>query len=516
VTSEQANKLEELVNGPSRKDEDREIVAIILGVLVVPIIVILPYREVQLPRPALIAMAVTLGFVCAKFSTEEYHKLLIVYAVYAPFSKVMAGDFDQIMTAFNLTNIFLLFMVGGWLAKGVVWNQSVYRRHPLDIPLALFMLISSLSLLRAGFYGIEPTTRELILQLKRWLFPMFLYFIAVNTLENKRQLRWLMMAVCITTVVVGGLGIKEYYLDKNAGFGMREVKKRIVVTSGPNNLGAFFCYYSPFIFAYFLVRMKSLLAWFRELPAFLIAMQAMRLTFSRGAQIGFAAAAIACVYLRKRLFFVLFVVPLLTLMIFVPQLIPKQCYGRLAKTYSAARAQQAGTLEGGLDKSSSDRIKIWRAGLEIIRDHPFVGVGYKNFRHVIGSYMDYKPGFINRDPHNTYLSIAAEMGLPALVVFLWVMVLMLKTGVYVYRNSQDLSLKIYSLGYVGGMVGLLITNIFGSRLDSAEITAQFWLLTGGIYVAREIVQKQIEEREGEHPEQDSVGHERIANAQNYL
>jgi len=167
VTSEQANKLEELVNGPSRKDEDREIVAIILGVLVVPIIVILPYREVQLPRPALIAMAVTLGFVCAKFSTEDYHKLLIVYAVYAPFSKVMAGDFDQIMTAFNLTNIFLLFMVGGWLAKGVVWNQSVYRRHPLDIPLALFMLISSLSLLRAGFYGIEPTTRELILQLKR-------------------------------------------------------------------------------------------------------------------------------------------------------------------------------------------------------------------------------------------------------------------------------------------------------------------------------------------------------------
>ena len=325
-----------------------------------------------------------------------------------------------------------------------------------------------------------------------------------------------MIAVCITTFVVAVLGIKEYYLDKNAGFGMREIKKRIEVTSGPNNLGAFFCYYSPFIFAYLLMHIKHPLTWFRELPVFLAIMQAMRLTFSRGAQLGFAAAVLACLYLRKRLFFILAVVPVITLMFFIPALIPKQCYGRLGKTYSQERAQKTGSFEGGLDKSGADRIRIWKAGLEIISDYPFFGVGYKNFRQVIGEYMGYRHGFTKRDPHNTYLSIAAEMGIPALAVFLWVMVLMMKTGLYVYRRTEDMSLKVYALGYVGAMVGLLISNMFGSRLDSAEITAQFWLLTGGIYVAREIVQKELDEREEKNSGPTHPTGERIANDRSYL
>jgi len=484
----------------AEKKEDIEIIILVIAVLIVPVLVILPWREVNIPKPVLITMALALGFVCAKFAAEEFPKLIIVYAVYAPFSKVLAGDFDNVMTAFNLTNVFLVFMVGGWLARGMVHGKTVYRRRPLDIPLGLFMLLSSMSLLRAGFFGagfIEFSTKELVLQLKRWLFPMFLYFVAVNTIDKKKHLRWLIYAVSVTVFAVAVLGLKEYYLDKNAGAGMREVKKRISVGSGPNNLGAFFCYYSPFIFAFFLTKIRNFRAWTFEFPAYIACMQAMRLTFSRGAQLGFAAVTLFCIYLKKRAFFFVIIVPMIVMMTIMPQLIPKRCYGRLGKTYNPDKALAGGSMEMGLDKSSYDRIVIWKGGLRIVRDHPFLGVGYKNFPQVIGEYLHYQHGYIKRDPHNTYLSIAAEMGLPTLVVFLWVMFIMLRTGLWVYRHTEDRTLKIYSMGYCGGMIGLLITNIFGSRLDSAEITAQFWLLTGGIFVAREFVAKEIEQREKE-------------------
>ena len=82
------------------------------------------------------------------------------------------------------------------------------------------------------------------------------------------------------------------------------------------------------------------------------------------------------------------------------------------------------------------------------------------------------------DAHNSYLIIAAEMGLPALLVFLWILAVVFVKTRWLYRYGRDPFFKAMALGWLGGLSGLLVANMFGSRLHSEEISSYFWILCG--------------------------------------
>lgn len=78
------------------------------------------------------------------------------------------------------------------------------------------------------------------------------------------------------------------------------------------------------------------------------------------------------------------------------------------------------------DKSSSIRLKIWAASLQLLREHP-LGVGIGQFEREIGRYagsveetepLDERETIARRDAHNTFVLCAAETGLPGLAAFI--------------------------------------------------------------------------------------------------
>ncbi len=71
-------------------------------------------------------------------------------------------------------------------------------------------------------------------------------------------------------------------------------------------------------------------------------------------------------------------------------------------------------------KAADTRLALWQAGLDMIRRHPLAGIGLGNFKYEV---QQYAPGNANLDhiAHNAYIEIAAEMGLPALFVYLWIL-----------------------------------------------------------------------------------------------
>lgn len=75
------------------------------------------------------------------------------------------------------------------------------------------------------------------------------------------------------------------------------------------------------------------------------------------------------------------------------------------------------------------RLSVWKAGLQLIRDHPWTGVGLGNF--VLVFPPNYQPfdkwwpsGFVSVYLHNELLQVAAELGLPALVLVLWALIIL--------------------------------------------------------------------------------------------
>jgi len=126
----------------------------------------------------------------------------------------------------------------------------------------------------------------------------------------------------------------------------------------------------------------------------------------------------------------------------------------------------------------------------MIKDSPWLGFGYGTFPYVLGSYNNMLRG---RDAHNSYIIIAAEMGIPALLSFLFIIAVLFKETLWLYKHTTDIFFKSTALGMLGGIFGLLAVNMFGSRLNALEIGGYFWILAAVILRMKAI---EICEREG--------------------
>ena len=454
-------------------------------------LLIAPYRDIHIPRALMLSLYFTVGLLCLKYVRDDFPKILLLFTVYAPFQKVLPGDLAGFMTAFNLTNVLAVFILLGWLSRSSFREEPIYKRRAADIPLLVFCFLSSIALIRGGILSDVSSIGEFAVQLKRWLLPMFMYYAFVNTVNSKETLKQIVVSVSITTGLIGALGVKEFYMDMG-GFSSTFASYRSasisVITDQPNQLGAFFSYYTFYLAAFFLVNLTVKRYWLL-LPAILFCGRSLLLTFSRGGQVSFTVGGVALMYLWNKKVFFLVLVPLALLLILYPSLVPGILAGRLGDTLHGLREGADDKLVNPLaadgprlDKSAETRLKVWKAGVYMAKDRPLLGFGFGQFPRQIGRYA---PELNQVDAHNTYLLVATELGLPALLIFLLVLGIFARNAWLVYRHSNDKFLRTFSMGYLAGLAGLLVANVFGSRLNTSEIVFQFWILSAMIMRARE-------------------------------
>ena len=104
---------------------------------------------------------------------------------------------------------------------------------------------------------------------------------------------------------------------------------------------------------------------------------------------------------------------------------------------------------------------------------PTLGWGYDSFER---KSLHYWPGRTSEDPHNSYLLIAAEMGIPALLLYLWMLIRAGWNSLLLYQKTEDRFIKASALGLMGGIFALLMSNMYGSRVNYTELSAYFWIL----------------------------------------
>lgn len=75
------------------------------------------------------------------------------------------------------------------------------------------------------------------------------------------------------------------------------------------------------------------------------------------------------------------------------------------------------TEEEELDESAASRFRLWRAGMEMVWDHP-LGIGIGNWYQTIGRYI---PEYAGKDCHSTYVKLIAELGIQGAIVFLFIL-----------------------------------------------------------------------------------------------
>ena len=145
---------------------------------------------------------------------------------------------------------------------------------------------------------------------------------------------------------------------------------------------------------------------------------------------------------------------------------------------------QKGPLASILYKESvSIRGYYWRAGIEMLQEHPFFGVGvdrygayFKQFREV-GYPLNYGYEISSTNAHNVFIQIFSTSGIIVGILYLLLLFHVFKSGMQLVAHTKDDQLKI-SLTLLSAWVGFQAQSLIS--IDSIGVSVWGWLLGGCI------------------------------------
>jgi probable O-glycosylation ligase (exosortase A-associated) len=139
---------------------------------------------------------------------------------------------------------------------------------------------------------------------------------------------------------------------------------------------------------------------------------ALILTYSRGGFLGLVAVVVF-IFVKSRRKILLGVTGFLLITIFAVYFIPKEYKERIKPIFFRDPRLEY------IDASGWGRVLAWRSGLEMIKKHPIAGVGFYNSSEITEQYPDPVTGIALKEKaiHNTFLQVAAEIGLPAFFLY---------------------------------------------------------------------------------------------------
>jgi putative inorganic carbon (HCO3(-)) transporter len=281
-----------------------------------------------------------------------------------------------------------------------------FRQLPFDVPAALFILLSALSIMVSpdkgfSFYNWYNLVGVYVLT----------YFVVGQNLRSVQQVKELLVVTAMAAVIVVLYGFYQFIfgIDISAmkwvdGDAFPELRKRVFSTwENPNILAGYLDIIICLVFGLFVKadsqKKKIVLGVMLAAGAACLAM-----TYARGACL--VIAVIFAVYGMFKDWRVLLacVAVAVGLLVVDPVL-----YERLSSVFTK------------VDTSSEMRLAFWESTVAMIQDHPFLGIGWGAYWMVYPEYDFYLQGADIRivHAHNWYLNYAAEIGIPGMLSFVW-------------------------------------------------------------------------------------------------
>jgi len=199
---------------------------------------------------------------------------------------------------------------------------------------------------------------------------------------------------------------------------------------------------------------------------------ALLLTVTRASQLGFliSAAAIVSLFGNRKMFLTLAAI-----------ILPVALLGLLFLQQS----RQVGFFDTQ-DGSIKWRQTVYREGVDLWTKnarHFTVGVGMDSIKKYAGEWHLFDDGRLPMGHfHSTPLQLLVERGLPALLLWLWVLWIYGRTLLRRFRfqiqNSDDWREKGIVFGCFGGMIGFCASGLVHYNLGDAEVAMVFFMLMG--------------------------------------
>ncbi len=286
---------------------------------------------------------------------------------------------------------------------------------------------------------------------------LLLYFVVMATVDSVRKLRIVLLCIVGSVAIAGFYVVKEWVQYRNV-FGSDFRPSGASLDSNYFALSVATCL--PIAFCLFLERKAR---WQRLLCLGCIGMMLLGFVAasSRGGFFAMVAALLTLSWYSKRRtqYFGILLVLVAPLMILAPS-------SPVRRLLNPGYGEKVG---------EDSRKATWNAGMRMAVQNPFTGVGIGNFKSLVVQYQDADGNEVKTLAHNTYVEIAAELGIPTLVVFLAILLFTYRSVDRVRRRSGEsgpVLIHQASLGIEAATVGCAVGMIF----LSAHWEKLLWLL----------------------------------------
>jgi O-antigen ligase len=347
-----------------------------------------------------------------------------------------------------------------WAIKVANQNGYKFKATPLDKPLWIFAILAATS------FALSIYKHDSFYALLRLFAYIGLYYAVVNEFDHKarRRIIWLVISI--------GGALSAYGLLQYFGIFSHSwwIPKQFLAATyvNHNHFAGYLELAIPVALAMLTARSvaKSTLSKLALVSALVPMLLAFVLTQSRGAWVSLGASLLIMLFLtvsRNKSW-----ARLMVIIVFIVVIAVSVIY--FAGDMMSSRIATITAVSEGEDVSGG-RFRIWQGAAGMIKERPLTGVGIGDFDH--GFYRYRPPGFNARAvyAHNDYLHMAAEMGVFAPVIMLWLFIAAIRAGFRKRDRSP------YAFGCAIGVMSLALHAIvdFNFHIPANMILFTVWL-----------------------------------------
>lgn len=369
----------------------------------------------------------------------------------------------------------------------LLWmTDLMLRRQPVRFPQAHWFAVALLGWSALSIVGARDVAAGCF-DLCRGIKLYLLYILAYNTLGEHPRLRWLLVALFAGVVVQGVLcltqfvsqdigrlftsllGKKDLYSAdlRNTVEGMMKISeggivgKRASGTVGAINAQAF--YFEQLLPPAFLcwLALRQTLARYAAALATVLGGLGLIVTFSRGGLIGLFAGIVCLVVLA-----------------WIRNAVPRQHLALLAIAGLLAMAVALPLVTRFFTtrpEGATARIHLLGVGLNMVRDHPVLGVGLNNHLQAKPDY-DPRSYAFQMPTHNHFVLLATQVGIPGMLFFLGFLWSIWNSAMRA-AGSDDLFVTVVAIGTAAALVAIVVHCQFDYIATHTSLTL-IWLFAG--------------------------------------
>jgi O-antigen ligase len=357
----------------------------------------------------------------------------------------------------------ILVALGAWCYELVRAKDPRLLHFPLLVPIAAFYLASVL----ASVTAVDPY--HSLKDLRNVFLPAF-FFLLVNHIRSETRATTLIHVLIAAATLMAVYGLMQS-MTQGPSFRVHGTMSIYMTFAGILMLIALVT------LAQVLFIPRSRLA-YGLVGSLVLLTAALVMTHTRGAWMGLAAGVVLILGFRhKRLFLAL---PVVAVVIFLAA--------------PGAVRQRFGSIVDPQDVTARERLYMWGTGLQILRDHPWTGVGMEGVKRV---YTTYKHPEAVRDQrahlHSNPIQIVAERGLIGLACWLGIWIAFYNQTWKIFRSlgPDDRLAMALVIGSLASVTGFHVAGLFEYTFGDSEVVALLYFLMALPYIVRGMDRRQL-------------------------